>query len=358
MKMRKIFVLAMALLINLCAFASEPIWQQLGKNFKVKGGVGIQQFVKSLDILSDDFLEPEMFDVKNGYFAFYEEGDGRMKYNASYWNRKDGTKLFIVSYDNCGYMPQATIKKISSRWGFYNVVSMEDDPDMKYFYDTGFRVYQYDETTKQLIPLDNPPFNGWVQKQTNHCFLELPCKGKDIRIRDVRGEEDIRYHLLKWNGMTFDYVDVANQYLDLYVMDKSGEATNIRNAPNGKVVATLAPDGIYNLCIDKIQNGWCHIHNDEVLEFDSDGPRELKGSNSGYWIHNSVIGASGLGAGGVTLYATPSDKSKVVFKSTDFTAIHPVEIKGEWVKVYVGTTKTQGWMKISEICSNPVTNCC
>ena len=357
--MKRFYVFALALMSFIYAFADEPIWQTFGKSYKVNNGIGIEQFVKSLNILSDEFREDEMFDKKNGYFNFSEEGSGYIRYTVSYWNRKDGKKLLIVSFRHSDFVPSAKKDEVSSQWGYRNFTNLEDDSEYMMLTETGFRAYLYDEATKQLNSLNTPPFNGWKPQESFHRILELPQTGKNIKVNQrCNGEYDEVYGTLFWNGMTFDFVKIDSPLLDLYRIDKDGEKTNIRNAPNGKIVDSLKPDGIYNMYIDNIQNGWCHIYNDEVWEIDKETPTQLKGSSNGYWIHNSVIGASGLGAGGVTLYATPSDKSKVVFKSTDYTTIHPVEIKGEWVKVYVGSSKTQGWMKISDICSNPVTNCC
>lgn len=149
----------------------------------------------------------------------------------------------------------------------------------------------------------------------------------------------------------------AQTSVDLYRIDNTGGQTNIRNAPGGKIVDALPFDNEYNMLIDKIQNGWCHIVGGVVTPFDQ-SDRQLKGSTTGYWIHSSVVGATGMGDGGVKLYATPSKKAKVVFRSTDWTVVRPVEIKGDWIKVRVDGKKTTGWMRIDELCSNPVTNCC
>lgn len=143
--------------------------------------------------------------------------------------------------------------------------------------------------------------------------------------------------------------------LGLYLVDSSD--TNVRNAPGGKVVCKLPllEEG-YILYVDRIEKGWCRIADDEVLPTLDDKVVKLEGSSTGYWIHNSLLFAKGMGDGGVTLYAEKSQRSKVVLKTTDWTEFTPLEISGKWVKVRVG--KKSGWMPIDEVCNNPLTNCC
>lgn len=354
--MKKIFVLAFALFVNVLVFAYTPEWQTLNKKFDVKGGAGIEQLVMSLGIFSKDYLEPDNFDKKNGFFEFFEEGDGHCKYNACYWNRSDGKKLFIISYDCIECETLKSFEDVTSPWGYCEM--QDTNEEYAYIYDTGCMAYIYNEATKQLVPMKTPPFKGLDMSKRNHYFLELPQKGKDIIVREHLTWEITVSHTLKWNGMAFDFVKSPTSVIDLYRIDKDGEKTNIRNAPNGKVVTALESEGIFNMFIDKIQDGWCHIMGDVVYEMSESHARYLEGSSNGFWIHNSVIGASGMGAGGVTLRMEPSSTAKVVFKSDDYTVIHPVELKGDWIKVSVDKTKTQGWIHKSDICSNPVTNCC
>lgn len=143
--------------------------------------------------------------------------------------------------------------------------------------------------------------------------------------------------------------------LALYVIDSSD--TNIRNAPGGKVVCKLPLlDEGYIVCIDRIEKGWCHIVGTAIEPAIDGDTVKLTGSTTGYWIHNSLLAGKGMGDGAVTLYASKSKHSKVVLKTNDWTEFTPIEISGEWVKVKVG--KKTGWMRIDEVCSNPVTNCC
>ena len=69
--MKKIFALATTMMVATYVHAFEPEWQKLQQTFNVKGGVGIEQFVKSLGNILPQYLEPENFDKKNGYFSFF-----------------------------------------------------------------------------------------------------------------------------------------------------------------------------------------------------------------------------------------------------------------------------------------------
>ncbi|MBQ0049049.1 MAG: hypothetical protein KBT12_02250 [Bacteroidales bacterium] len=143
--------------------------------------------------------------------------------------------------------------------------------------------------------------------------------------------------------------------LGLYLVDKSD--TNVRNAPGGKVVCQLPciEEG-YILQVDRIEKGWCRVVGNIVEPTLDEEQVKLTGSSTGYWIHNSLLFAKGMGDGGLTLYAEKSKRSKVVLKTTEWTEFNPIEISGKWVKVRVG--KKTGWMLISEVCNNPLTNCC
>ena len=83
---------------------------------------------------------------------------------------------------------------------------------------------------------------------------------------------------------------------------------------------------------------------------------DLTGSSNGYWIHSSVIGFAGMGEGYVTLREAPNSKAKIVSRRKDV-IVHPLEIRGKWVRVRGRNTKRVGWMPAAEICANPYTNC-
>lgn len=356
--MKRLLIMAVVLVLNVCAFAEGPIWMRLGKTFNVKGGAGIEQFVEAVfETKKADWYADPIFDKANGYFEYMEEGSGMSHYWLSYWNRKDGKKLVIASYLNTDFGKK--IKAQSSVWGYRYTEPLEDTPGEGIIKDGGFMAYLYDATKKQLVPLSAPPFNGWKEKMNAIHVLVLPRSGKDIRVKEECADGEYIYHTLKWNGMTFDFQREGNEAVELYQVGVG----KICNAPNGKVVDKLPKDGNYIMLIDKIVDGWCHIEDGRAVCAacaEQDEVYSFHGSTSGYWIHNSVIGAKGLGSGGITLYTSPSEKSKVTFKSDDYTIFHPIELHGEWLKVYVTVrgVKKEGWMKTDNICSNPLTNCC
>lgn len=131
---------------------------------------------------------------------------------------------------------------------------------------------------------------------------------------------------------------------------------NIRNAPNGKVVTTLTDNGGgYVVTLLKVSNGWWKI--DSTIEQcgDNDTEINLKGSSNGYWVHNSVIGFTGVGDGTAVLYSKPNYKSRKLGQSAEL--LHPIGVQGKWVKVKTADGKYTGWIHTDKICFNPLTTC-
>ena len=134
--------------------------------------------------------------------------------------------------------------------------------------------------------------------------------------------------------------------------------SNIRTGANRKIVYTIPKTGAWTLTIDRIEKGWCHIADGLVIENEDGRDVKLRGSRTGYWVHNSQLTARGMGNGGVTLYAEPYRTARVVFSETSECNFCPIELRGDWVRVRIIGTTTEGWLPITEICSNPLTNCC
>ncbi len=142
-----------------------------------------------------------------------------------------------------------------------------------------------------------------------------------------------------------------------YIADYNDSTTNIRNAPNGKVVCTLVHDDGIVLTLIKVVNGWWEI--DSTIEYWGDDEREvqLEGSKTGYWVHNSVIGFTGAGSDvGCKIYSKPSHKSRIVCEY-DAQLLHPIAVNGNWVKVRAEDGKYTGWIHTDNICNNPLTTC-
>ncbi len=152
-------------------------------------------------------------------------------------------------------------------------------------------------------------------------------------------------------------VAASAQLAQAYIVDNKGDLTNIRNAPNGKVVATLPTSGAYVVTLISVKNGWWKI-DDEVEEY-GDDPKtiNLSGSRTGYWIHQSLLMATTAGVGFSKLYASPSPKSRVVFKGDKYLELQPIDIKGSWLKMKSVDGNYTGWIQADHLCTNPLTTC-
>ena len=148
-----------------------------------------------------------------------------------------------------------------------------------------------------------------------------------------------------------------------YICDNSGTPTNVRNAPNGKVVQKLPDvDGGYVVSLLEARNKWWQI--DPVIEIygdDDDNTVRLKGSKTGYWVHYSVLQFNIAGDPENVLRETPSPKGKPLkFAEPSYlfeVGLRPLEIRGKWIKVITSDNRYTGWMPIDKICDNPLTTC-
>lgn len=145
--------------------------------------------------------------------------------------------------------------------------------------------------------------------------------------------------------------------LSAYISDDDGNATNLRSAPGGAIAMSL-PIGSYSYMLElsDVRKGWWKII--FVYTAEEGDEVELHGSRTGeYWIHNSVLCLSTTNYGGQRwcLRATPGQKGKPVYYFTEELFVHPLEVRGGWVKVkYKGYT---GWIEEEKLCDNPLTNC-
>ncbi|MBQ3324436.1 MAG: SH3 domain-containing protein [Muribaculaceae bacterium] len=147
----------------------------------------------------------------------------------------------------------------------------------------------------------------------------------------------------------------AQDVIFAYIVDQD-PTTNVRNAPGGKVVTTINNDGNgYVVTLLKEKNGWWLI--DATINAEGDDPHEiqLNGSKTGYWIHNSVIGFTAIGDGTAILHSGPSYKSRKLCEYVQL--MHPIDVKGKWVKVKTDDGKHTGWIHRDKICYNPLTTC-
>lgn len=198
-------------------------FDRLYSEYDADAAPNIRKFAEILDL----YVEDENCDLKNGFFETGSEGDGAINWRGACWNRKDGSRLYIVSYwsnQNVMYNPDderlfGTLSA-TSPWMAYNVCSTEDIKpvesidglkEITYFIscETGTVAFLYNAKTKKLEPIDSVSkiFNN-LPEENNHRYLEVPRYGKDIKVREgmFNIEGKYKYHTLKWNGMTFDYV--------------------------------------------------------------------------------------------------------------------------------------------------------
>ena len=162
--------------------------------------------------------------------------------------------------------------------------------------------------------------------------------------------------------MVFTLSVYAQTSAGAYICDNSGTPTNVRNAPNGKVVHKLPEiDGGYVVTLLEVKNKWWKIS--PVIDIygdEEDDSVELKGSNTGYWMHYSVLQFNIAGDHENVLRETPSTKGKPLKFEPSYlfeVGLRPLEIRGEWIKVVTTDNRYTGWMPIDKICDNPLTTC-
>ncbi len=154
----------------------------------------------------------------------------------------------------------------------------------------------------------------------------------------------------------------AQKGLSVYIIgDEAGTHANIHSAPNGEKVYTLPDTCIYMLGVKKPHDGWWVVDGNSIFgmcdysENDFDFSDKCKTA----YIHYSAIGFATRNYGGqrMALYSKPSEKSDEVYAFTDEIVLCPLDVKGMWV--YVETRdKHRGWIRLENICDNPLTNCC
>ncbi len=150
----------------------------------------------------------------------------------------------------------------------------------------------------------------------------------------------------------------ANCGISGWVTDKDPKGLNVRDQPNakGKIIAKLPhksneDDDIVTVYITGYSNGWVKIARAETINgdtiFDDIG-----------WISAKMVATGTKGSENynkpVPLYAQTNTKKKLGTIPSEAT----VQIAGfqcGWIKViYKGKS---GWIRVANICGNPVTTC-
>ena len=143
--------------------------------------------------------------------------------------------------------------------------------------------------------------------------------------------------------------------LRVYTLDKAGKYTNVRNAPNGKVVDRIPTADAAMFAVASPTKGWWKIVSEGYGTGDYEGT--FKGSTTGYWIHYSVLAVDTRNYGGQTLCLrqTPNTKGAVVYKFSEEIDLRPMDISadGEWVKVKTFDGKHTGWIEANGSAAMP-----
>ena len=175
------------------------------------------------------------------------------------------------------------------------------------------------------------------------------------RIAERWSYEEVPMPEIKGKPGVFTYESTAPVVVACFISDKT--ATNVRNAPGGKVVGKIPKPGTYSLTICNPTNGWWQILNGIVSD-------DLEGNyiefEEDVWVHYSVLGIGTRNYDGqvLPLRAAPRTDAAVTGQITraDVT-VRPLDMTedGEWVKV--NWNGQAGWIEHSWLCGNPLTTC-
>ncbi len=152
--------------------------------------------------------------------------------------------------------------------------------------------------------------------------------------------------------------------VDCYILS-GGSAANVRRGPtvNSDVVARISPEESYTLILEKPTAGWWHILDDRIYPAESEDDTDVLflGGGQPCWIHHSIVCIDFIFTDGkdVKLLAAPSYKADVTasIAPSNEKAVHPLDVSsdGGWVKVVCG--EASGWIRVENLCSNPLTTC-
>ena len=136
--------------------------------------------------------------------------------------------------------------------------------------------------------------------------------------------------------------------LRVFISDKKGGGTNIREKAKGKVILKLKGEvDYYMLNVTKAENGWFKVSRIWGVEWEA-----IELSDTVGWIHYSVIGASIRKE--VNVLSVP-ENGKIVGKIEGETSVRIKDMCGNWVKIQ--HKEIEGWISSEWLCGNPVTTC-
>ena len=149
---------------------------------------------------------------------------------------------------------------------------------------------------------------------------------------------------------------ILAQSLGVYISDNKGPVTNVRKSPGGTVLYTLPTSDTYIATVANPTKGWWQVK--QVSDAEND--KDVKGFVAGGWIHHSLLVLDTRNYGGERwcLRKSPSAKAKATYTFSKEISLHPIDIKGNWVKVKTADGKHEGWIESYKLCDSPLTNCC
>lgn len=267
----------------------------------------------------DEFV----LDRPAGYLGIDFISDATVAGQMCYWNVKNGGQRFVVK-----------------------VVDYVNDSLPWLF------IYEYDRQKGVLVPHSEEPIDF---RYGNVVNFVLPRQGKDIEVINEFGPSE----WIRFNDETGVFTYESSEpsaVVYCFISDKS--ATNVRNAPNGKVIGKVDKPGSYSLTVFNPQNGWWQILNNVIFE-DMEGEDNFEFEEDA-WIHYSVLGIGTRNYGGesIPLYAAPGEDSAVVGRITETDAtVRPLDVSedGEWVKIK--WNDVTGWIDTYWLCANTLTTC-
>lgn len=144
------------------------------------------------------------------------------------------------------------------------------------------------------------------------------------------------------------------------IFDTDGDFTNVRNGAGGAVVDKLPTNSTYRFELTdgkSDSNGWVWIKNGKVFSFDPYGYNEpensfavtLKGSSTGYWVHNSVLRVFSDGEG-VVLREKPDKTSAIKYEVSHTVKLRPLRVSNDYIYLKTSDGKHEGWAPASGVC--------
>ncbi len=166
-----------------------------------------------------------------------------------------------------------------------------------------------------------------------------------------------KHFLLFFAALLLPLAINAQELAYVYIIDNDGPVTNIRNAPRGKVVATLPTDKSFAVRLLAVKGEWWKIGDVADQYGDDEMEYVLRGSTTGYWIHRSLLQFTIAGDPTGAMHAKPSAKSRTIKVTGAEQAYHPIGVSGKWIKAVSTDGKVTGWIHRDRICYNPLTTC-